>query len=638
MVAAITLCPTLLAQWKALGPFGGSAALVQVDPHTSGTIIAGTNNALLFRTRDGGETWEPLSFPAQLRAVLHALVIHPRSADVYLAGISPESPAASGLLRSTDGGAVWQSVPAFRNVQVRAIALYRGDPQVMAAGTDSGIFQTRDGGLNWIRISPADNSELRPVVSVAFDPKDRDTIYAGTPHLPWKTTDGGATWHSVHTGMIDDSDVFSILVDRNRPRRVFASACSGIYRSFNGGSTWTRLPTAKDASYRTYTIVQDPQYENILFAGTTHGMIRSGDGGATWERIAAYATRSIAFDLRRLGRIYIATDEVGILRSDNNGRTWHQVNHGFCNRRLTPLAVGYHNALYTGTTYDAADGGLFRLASGAENWSKIAPSTRLFGEPILNVVPAAGQRGRLYAVTAGSVAVSRDAGKTWRRLAAPAARLWLTDLFAPSRAAGLNISVAGSSLFASPDSATTWKKPRLPGDADIRSLVSLEPPLMAAISASDIFLSSDAETWIACARMPGGAEVLGIAPLSGPNLLAATSAGLRVSANLGASWRAVGGTLEGNTIQAICRHPVRTSVLFAARYGAIYMSSDRGRSWVRISPDPWPVCSVKQLLVVPGTPDRLFVLTHQQGVFVWSLDSEVEEITLPVGEPFAVRP
>jgi hypothetical protein len=65
-------------------------------------------------------------------------------------------------------------------------------------------------------------------MSVAFDPKDRRIIYAGTLHLPWKTTDGGKTWQSIHVGMADDSDVFSIMVDRNRRHRILAGHAAGF--------------------------------------------------------------------------------------------------------------------------------------------------------------------------------------------------------------------------------------------------------------------------------------------------------------------------------------------------------------------------------------------------------------------------
>jgi photosystem II stability/assembly factor-like uncharacterized protein len=83
--------------------------------------------------------------------------------------------------------------------------------------------------------------------------------------------------------------------------------------------------------------------------------------------------------------------------------------------------------------------------------------------------------------------------------------------------------------------------------------------------------------------------------------------------------------MEGNTVQAICRHPVRSGVLFAANYGHIYRTKDAGRSWSKISPERSPVSSVRQLIVIPGTPDRLIALTRQQGVFMLPLDSEAEK-------------
>src|SRR5262249_1742046 len=210
------LCLPLCAEWVSLGPFGGSASVVVADPHSPNTFLAGTRNALLFRSGDGGESWTPLPFPPQLRATLNTLVIDPQKPGVYLAAVPSDWPQSSGMLRSTDAGATWLQAPDLRSQQVRAIAFKRLDSQIVAAGTDSGVFESQDGGITWSRMSPADNSQLRPVVALAFDPKDSDILYAGTPHLPWKTTDGGASWHSIASGMIDDSDVFSIQVDRNR--------------------------------------------------------------------------------------------------------------------------------------------------------------------------------------------------------------------------------------------------------------------------------------------------------------------------------------------------------------------------------------------------------------------------------------
>jgi photosystem II stability/assembly factor-like uncharacterized protein len=75
---------------------------------------------------------------------------------------------------------------------------------------------------------------------VAFDPRDEKIIYAGTYHLPWKTMDGGKNWSPVVKGMIDDSDVMSIVVDPANPSNVHATACSGIYHSVDAGQNWKR--------------------------------------------------------------------------------------------------------------------------------------------------------------------------------------------------------------------------------------------------------------------------------------------------------------------------------------------------------------------------------------------------------------
>ncbi len=84
---------------------------------------------------------------------------------------------------------------------------------------------------HWERISPKDSVEIHEIESLAVDPANPNIIYAGTWHLPWKTTDGGKNWTSIKQGIIEDSDVFSIVVDPKQPNVVYLSACSGIYKS-----------------------------------------------------------------------------------------------------------------------------------------------------------------------------------------------------------------------------------------------------------------------------------------------------------------------------------------------------------------------------------------------------------------------
>ena len=198
---------------------------------------------------------------------------------------------------------------------------------MIAAGSQDGVYLTRDGGERWTAISSPGSTGLRPVVSLAFDPTDSNILYAGTPHLVWKTTDGGAVWRQIYRGMQEDSDVFSIEVDRSQPRRLFAGACSGIYRSLDGGGSWTSLAHALRDSFRTYVVTRNPRSANVVYAGTSIGVLQSPDGGATWRRLCPHAARSIAFDPADRRRIFVATDH-GILRSKDRGRHFLEANQG----------------------------------------------------------------------------------------------------------------------------------------------------------------------------------------------------------------------------------------------------------------------------------------------------------------------
>ena len=137
---------------------------------------------------------------------------------------------------------------------------------------------------HWDQISPADSTELHEVESIAIDPKDPETIYAGTWHLPWKTTDGGENWHNIKQGVIDDSDVFSIIIDPNRPTTVYTSACSGIYKSDNGGEHFHKIQGIPSTARRTRVLMQDPVDLSIVYAGTTEGLYKTTFGGTNLAR------------------------------------------------------------------------------------------------------------------------------------------------------------------------------------------------------------------------------------------------------------------------------------------------------------------------------------------------------------------
>src|SRR6185436_9924687 len=180
-------------------------------------------------------------------------------------------------------------------------------------------------------------ADLRNVGSLAFDPSDPQVIYAGTWHLGWKTLDGGATWNPVHNGMIDDSDVMTLTVDRWDPQTIYATACSGVYRSAEGGQWWLKLRGIPFSSRRTRAFSQGADDPKLLMAGTTEGLWISQDGGGTWKRVTPGDLVVNALVVQPNGTIILGTEDAGVLRSSDRGRTWNACNSGFSERFVSRL-------------------------------------------------------------------------------------------------------------------------------------------------------------------------------------------------------------------------------------------------------------------------------------------------------------
>jgi hypothetical protein len=308
------------------GVFSNPVAIIQVDPNHQGTLLAGTATALLFRTQDAANSWRQLVFPAALHATLHAMLIDPVNSHTYFVALSSETPLYAGVFRSLDDGVTWQQVRDLSRKQVWSLASWPVDGRVMAAGTQDGVYITRDGGQTWVH-SAGQSSGPRPVVSLAFDASNSNTLYAGTPHLVWKTTDGCKTWRLIHRGMEEDSDIFSIAVDSFNPRNLFVGTCGGIYKSRDGGVTWANLGKAVGAQSRTYVVARAPLSSSLIFAGTSEGLLHSPNAGNTWRWLSRRAVWSIAFDSATPGRMYLASD-LGILRSDDGGSHFTEANQG----------------------------------------------------------------------------------------------------------------------------------------------------------------------------------------------------------------------------------------------------------------------------------------------------------------------
>src|ERR1700694_5119821 len=327
---------------RPLGPPGGDVHSLCVYPAQPERLFLGTADGHIFGSEDAGDHWTRLGrASARQDAVIAAIVVDPRDANVLFASTWMQDPrAGGGVFRSGDGGRTWRIV-GLEGQAVRALAIAPSNADVLVAGTLDGVYRSRDAGKSWERISPEHHEELRNLDSLAVDPLDPQMIYAGTFHLPWKTTDGGRTWRPIHEGMIDDSDVMSLLIDDENSRRIYASACSGIYSSDDSAAQWRKIQGIPYTARRTYAITQDPNQPDNVYAATSEGLWKTADGGMTWRRTTpdSWVINTVVVAEGHPGRVLIGTEERGVLASDDGGEHFQDANAGFDHRQILALGL-----------------------------------------------------------------------------------------------------------------------------------------------------------------------------------------------------------------------------------------------------------------------------------------------------------
>jgi photosystem II stability/assembly factor-like uncharacterized protein len=630
----VLLALPLAGGWRLAGPFGGSAHALAIDPQNRNMLLVGARDSLLFRSDNAGESWRLLPFPQGSPGVFNSVIIHPLESGHFYAGLDAGDSRDSGVYESIDGGDRWRALPGIRGLRIESLAMSPSDSRVLAAGTSQGVFLTIDAGENWQRISRENDPEMQDITALAIDPGDSKIIYAGTPHLPWKTIDGGATWRSIHDGLIDDSDIFSIHVNPTQPELVFASACSGIYRSDNAGDSWQKLIGIPGTHRRTHILTQDPRAPETIYAGTTLGLFKSADDGRTWRHLTFEQVNGLVFDPHDPRTLYLATEHAGMLKSTDAGETVHPVNAGFANHNLTQI-TGDGKRLYASSAYEGLYGGVFVSNDGGRDWTLQANEHALLGRNLhsLAAVPAPGG---LFAAAEDAVLRSTDGGKTWLPLAAqPRAlstsarpqtgriRIYSLQTVLADKLVLLAGTQAG--LFRSLNSGASWTQvsdPTLAGLPILSIYTAPRSARMAVRTTGGLVLSDDlGRTWRPASLPDSTYYLYDLALPADPDgpLLAATSRGILQSMDGGRHWNLITEGVPAATVDSVRFHPSRKLEAFLVQYGKIYQSADGGNSWKLFPSDGLEHSSVRMLWFAPDLPARIFALSAARGALFFDL-------------------
>jgi photosystem II stability/assembly factor-like uncharacterized protein len=602
------------------------------DPARPARVYLGTADGGIFRSDDAGRRWSRMEpgFPLPGMSLDNA-VVDPEGRLVV--GYWEVAGRGGGVAVSADGGASFEVLPGIAGESVRALAIAPSDARTLVAGTLNGVFLSSDAGASWRRVSPEGDRELRNIESVAVDPRDPRILYAGTWHLPWKSLDAGARWHPIHTGMIDDSDVFTLTIDRSQPDRVFATACTGIYSSSDAGRRWSKVRGIPSSSRRTRSLALGTRRSDAVYAGTTEGLWATLDG-ASWQRLTRPDLIVNSVVVLVDGTLLLGTEGAGVLRSDDGGQSFAESNQGFSAQFVTRLVrhpEGLVAALH-GSRYHA---GVLWAPAPEGPWRRWAAG--LEGRRVLALAPWGSG---LLAGTDLGVYLSEGRGRGWRPLPIlldgiehqPGVR----DLLALD---GRLLVATDLGLLTSGDSGAHWSVQVLGASRRVSALARLADTAVLAATPLALYESRDAgATWQALPAALEG-QVHALRPVPGLGLFALTADGVRRSDDGGRGWQPAGRGLPLSDVTGLTGDPEH-GTLWASDFarGALYRSDDDGESWQPVATDGLRPPRVWDVVTDPAWPGRVVAATAGGGLHVRQYQAGRRATALPEAADGATAP
>ncbi len=576
LLAAMAAAPPGLAAaqaWIPLGPNGGSLREIAQSPGAPEMMYAVASGGGIWKSTNHGRDWQ-LAGDALNGRDVQDLAVDPNDPSVLYASV-----IGLGMEKSTDAAASWR--PANTGLPaavpfVLTIAVDPGDSRTVYAGTLNGPYKSTDGGATWT--PPRGAIAQQWVYALVIDPTDSRAVYAGGYAGGFfKSGDGGATWVASNAGLPPDTPVFDIAADPSAAGTLYVTDLQQVFRSDDGGASWQS--GARGAMDH---LAVAPN--GWLFGLSRTDVSRSTDRGATWASTAVASQpapehgRALIADPASPGLIFAAVGS-GLLASPNHGATWRSGSRGLTATVVEKVAIG---AGSPPTVFASVDG-LGVVESRAP-------------------VPGVGGRATWLSVNGDLAPRDQFAGTALAVDRRHPANLWRGAYFGVAQSA---------------DGGATWTAAGIPDGCLIALAIAVDPARSGTVyvggTAYEHFCDTvDAHSWkttnggVSWQNLPVEPQALVLDPTH-PGLLYGLNGALGRSADGGLTWQDVTPGGAGTTVYGLALDPLRTATLYGATGEGVFKSTNGGRTW-RAAGHGLPAGKVTGIAVDPRRPANVFAV------------------------------
>ena len=601
VVDTVTASPTVTAiptaiplKWTRLNsgqflPRMNVTAIV-VDPADPGVIYVGTENAGIYKSIDGGISWQP-SHAGLERANVGNLVIDPQNSNTLYVS------SANGIYKTTDGARSWDLLYPVEYSHSLTMDSQNHEHLYFVDGDfyheTNYLYQTMNGGETWDKLQTptCPNSFAR----LTIHPEIPDTLFLTfTSYFEinecnqgiYISENRGQTWDFTPAN-IEDINQLRVLDIQTQPVEVLygsiriSEQAFALYKSLDRGKTWSLI-----LNNRCYAINFDPTNPEKLFCGTDGQLMRTENGGKTWASVLktngwlaaiAFSPDSI-FVGEMLGK--------GLYKSTDGGKTWGENNSG-----MGGIYFSLHvNFAQSTNWYVEEEAGVFHSNDFGQTWNLVDDQGWLL---------ALGSDGNtIYRIGGGGILRSKDAGKTWVDLALPETSD-ITGIATLSQQSETVLVLGRNGYIISTDGGESWNTAyenaweQMPFDATTNPKLysdSTEQQLYAiGENGKEESLHSEdgGKNWDVCAPIDAyfssSSSNLSIDPTDKRRLIVATMKGVLISTDSCQSWQSINNGIRSLYVNSVAIDPNNPDMLYAGTVGGAFVSLDGGATWGQIN-------------------------------------------------------